>query len=259
MRVRGEEFFDERLRLRRAFELLNSRRLAEDFEDEVVAETPQKVEAQVQQMIDWMVERELREWRVIARELSRRQRTEFLQGAAHETAGGFEYNRRELLDSVGKTATEVVSKYDRTVESAALVERVQDALAQTALAGVGAVSLGVILHALLASAAADATGILAASVVGALGLAILPYKKSQAKADLRTKTDELRTTLRESLGQEFEEQIDRSMERLGETLGPYSRFIRSEHERLVGMQSEMDDITNELKDLREQIDRVIPM
>ncbi|MCW5848507.1 MAG: dynamin family protein [Anaerolineae bacterium] len=258
MRVRGEEFFDERLRLRRAFDLLNSGRLAEDFERIVVADTPQVVENQVQAMIDWMVEREMREWRVIARELSRRQKTEFLGSAASEAAGGFEYNRRELLDSVGKTAVQVVSRYDRQVESQALVEGVQDALAGTALVGVGAVSLGIILHALLASAMADATGILAASVIGALGLAILPYKKGQAKADLRAKTEELRTVLRESLGKEFESQLDRSVERLMEALGPYSRFIRSEHERLVSVQAELDDVGQGLRDVRDQIDRVLP-
>ncbi len=258
MRVRGEEFFDDQIRLRRVFDLLNSRRLGEDFEQIVVADTPQIIETQVQELIDWMVERELKEWRVIARELGRRQRTEFLGSAAAEAAGGFEYNRRELLDSVGKAAQDIVAKYDREVESQTLVEGVQDALAQTALAGVGAVSLGVILHAILASAAADATGILAAGVVGALGLAILPYKKSQAKKDLREKTDELRARLRSSLETEFNEQIDRSVERLREAIGPYSRFIRGEHERLQSLQAEMDEITRTLNELRARIDTVVP-
>lgn len=258
MRLRGEEFLDDQIRLRRVRDLLNSSRLAEDFEQIVVAETPQTVETQVQELIDWMVERELKEWRVIARELGRRQRTEFLGSAAQEAASGFEYNRRELLDSVGRTATEVVARYDRAEESQRLVEGVQDALAQTALASVGAVGLGVILHAVLASAAADATGILAASVVGVLGLAILPYKKSRAKADLREKTDQLRERLHSSLSEEFGEQLDRSVERLRDAIGPYSRFIRGEHDRLISLQSEMESVSQTLNDLRTQVDRVLP-
>lgn len=258
MRVRGEEFFDDRIKLRRVFNLLNTQQLADDYEQTVIADTPQQVEAEVDGMIDWMVERELKEWKVIASELDRRQRTEFLSSAARETAGGFEYNRRQLIDSVGRSAGEIVARYDSEVETQTLVEGVQDALAQTALAGVGAVSLGVILKVILVGAAADATGLLAAGAVGALGLAILPYKRSQAKNDLRAKTDELRTRLRASLEEEFNAQLERSIQRLRDAIGPYSRFIRAENEQLAGLQAELTDITGSLADLRARIERALP-
>ncbi|MFN8482019.1 MAG: dynamin family protein [Anaerolineae bacterium] len=258
MRLRGEEFFDSQIRLRNIPALLNSQRLAEDFEREVVADTPDAIEKQVHELIDWMVDRELREWRVIAKELGRRQRTEFLESAAQDAAGGFEYNRRELLDSIGKEAATLVANYDREVESRTLVEGIQDALAQTALVEVGAVSLGVILHALLASAAADATGILAASLLGVLGFAILPYKKSQAKKDLREKTDELRERLKTNMADVINDQLDRSVSRLQESVGPYSRFIRGEHDRLVGLEATLNEIVKTLDELRGRVDATLP-
>ncbi|OGO41647.1 MAG: hypothetical protein A2Z04_05495, partial [Chloroflexi bacterium RBG_16_57_9] len=200
MRLRGEQFFDETLRLRRLLDLMNSRRLHQDYEQIVVADAPEQIERQVQDIIDWMVEQELRQWRTTSKELGRRQRTEFLHTAADEAAGGFEYNRRTLLETIGRAAQDVVAHFDRSAEARKLVEGVQDSLTQTMLVEVGAVSLGVILHALLATAAADATGILAASIVGAMGFAILPYKKHKAKEDLRTKTEKLRERLRQVLG-----------------------------------------------------------
>lgn len=254
MRLRGEHFFDETLRLRRLLDLMNSRRLHQDYDQIVVADAPEQIERQVQDIIDWMVEQELRQWRTIAKELGRRQRTEFLHSAADEAAGGFEYNRRTLLETIGRAAQDVVARFDRSAEARKLVEGVQDSLTQTALVEVGAISLGVILHALLATAAADATGILAASVVGAMGFAILPYKKRKAKEDLRTKTEKLRERLRQVLGGAFSEEIDRSMERLRESIGPYSRFVRAEHARLRGLEEELKSVASELRPLRAQIE-----
>ncbi len=258
MRLRGEEFFDQQIRLRNIPSLLNSQRLAEDFEREVVADTPDVIEKQVQELIDWMVDRELREWRVIAKELNRRQRTEFLESAAQEAAGGFEYNRRELLESIGRETADLVANYDSQTESRNLVEGIQDALAQTALVEVGAVGLGVVLHALLASAAADATGILAASLLGVLGFAILPYKKSQAKHDLREKTDELRKRLTTNLTDIFHDQLDRSVSRLQDAINPYSRFIRGENDRLVAMQASLNEIVKNLEELRNRVEAAVP-
>ncbi|MFN8471439.1 MAG: dynamin family protein [Anaerolineae bacterium] len=258
MRLRGEEFFDRQIRLRNIPSLLNSQRLADDFERDVVGDTPDAIEKQVHELIDWMVDRELREWRVIAKELGRRRRTEFLESAAQEAAGGFEYNRRELLESIGKEASTLVANYDRDMESRALVEGIQDALAQTALVEVGAVSLGVILHALLVGAAADATGILAASLLGVLGFAILPYKKSQAKKDLREKTDELRERLRTNLSNVVNDQLDRSVSRLQDSVSPYSRFIRSENDRLLALQGNLNEIVKNLDDLRSRVDVAVP-
>lgn len=254
MRLRGEQFFDETLRLRRLLDLVNSRRLQLDYEQVVVADAPEQIERQVQEIIDWMVERELRQWRAISKELGRRQRTEFLHDAAEEAAGGFEYNRRTLLETVGRAAQGEVARFDRSTEARKLVEGVQDSLAQTALVEVGAVSLGVILHALLTTAAADVTGVLAAGVVGAMGLAILPYKKHKAKQDLQAKTEKLRQRLRAVLGGAFSEEIDRSVARLHEALGPYSRFVRAEHERLRQVQAELVSVDGALRSLRAQVE-----
>ena len=103
------------------------------------------------------------------------------------------------------------------------------------LVEVGAVGLGLILKAILVSATADATGILAAGVLGVFGLAIIPLRRGQAKRDLRAKMDELRSKLRAALS-------------------PYRRFVMDEREQLEAIAKGLDEIQEELSRLASVID-----
>jgi len=254
LRARGEEFLDDRLRIRRVIDLVNTQRMQDDFEQIVVGDVPQKVEGHVQGMIDWMVKRELTQWKAMSGQLAKRKRTEFLEDAAHGTASGFEYNRRVLLDSLGKSTFEIVASYDRQKEARRLVVDVQDSLAKMALVEVGAIGLGVLLKALLVSTAADVSGVLAAGVVGVLGFAILPYKKRQAKSDLRTKIEDLRSQLNQVLNEAFNRELESSVDRLRDSVAPYSRFVRAEHEQLQEVADNLADVQAQLHTLRQEIE-----
>ncbi|HBY94329.1 MAG TPA: dynamin [Chloroflexi bacterium] len=250
---RGEQYFDETFKITRIFSLLNSSAIRQAFEREVVANTPEQIERQVQDVIDWMVERESRQWRAMARQLGQRHKTEFLEGAAQEAAGGFEYNRRQLLQNVGQATAQVVARYDKSAEARALVDNVQASLAQVAILEVGAVGLGAVLKAVLVGAAADATGLLAAGVIGVAGLGIIPYKRQAAKKDLRVKLDRLKAQLHQVLHEAFETEIEHSVHRLNDAVDPYSRFVRTEHERLTGIEHELETVQGNLRELRAQV------
>jgi hypothetical protein len=122
------------------------------------------------------------------------------------------------------------------------------------LVEVGAVGLGLLLKALLAGAAADVSGLLAAGVLGALGLTIIPYRRRQAKQELKTKTEDLRDQLHQVLSDAFQREVERATERLRETVAPYGRFVRSEHGRLRTVRKELDAITVELRRLRARVE-----
>jgi len=62
-----------------------------------------------------------------------------------EVGGTFEYNRGQLLRSVGKNAQDVVQRYDRERESHELALSLQGAVAQTAAFEVGAVGIGAVV------------------------------------------------------------------------------------------------------------------
>jgi small GTP-binding protein len=253
MRIRGEVFLDDRMRLLNIREMLQGNKLRQAFEAEVIGDTPARIEKLVQEVIDWLVERDLRQWRFVADELGTQGESGPLKQAAQEAAGGFSYNRRQLLDSIGTQADRVINSYDRKAESARLATTVQDSVAMVGLVEVGAVGLGLILKALLVSATADATGILAAGILGVFGLAIIPLRRGQAKRDLRSKMDELRSKLRSALDNSFDTEVERSITRLREAISPYRRFIVDEQGQLEAIVLGLSDIQNELSRLESVI------
>lgn len=254
MRLRGEEFLDDRMRLWKVREMLSTDRLRHAFEGQVVAQTPEHIEAHIQEVIDWLVERELRQWRLMADELSRHRETDTLQDAAREAAGGFAYNRRQLLDSVGVQAERVIREYDHKGEAKRLAATLQESVAMVGLVEVSAISLGLLLKALLVTATADATGLLAAGVLGILGLAIIPWRRGVAKREMRKKMDGLRDRLRQVLSESFHSEMDRAVNRLHEAIAPYRRFILDEEARIRGIDQGLREIQEQLRTLEISIE-----
>ena len=115
---------------------------------------------------------------------------------------------------------------------------------------VGAVGLGALITALATTMAADVTGVIAASVIAALGLFIIPARRRQAKNELHDKLAKLRTDLIQSLRAEFEKEIERSLLRMSEAISPYTRFVRAETSRSDQVQQELKNARLELENLR---------
>jgi len=256
MRLRGEEFIDDRMRLLKVRDMLRGGRLRQAFEDDVVGQTPSQIADDVQEIVDWLVEREIRQWRLMAEELNRRRETDTLRAAAEEASGGFAYNRRQLLDNIGVKADRVIKSYDKQTEAARLVTTVQESIAMMGLVEVGAVGLGIILNALLVGATADATGIIAASVLGVLGFAIIPFRRGRAKKELRTKVHELRAKLGRVLRESFERELEQSIGRLREALAPYRRFVLHEEKQLKEIDKGLEAVLVQLDALEGEIESI---
>ncbi len=258
MNNRGMEYFDETLRLARVFDLVNTQRIQLEFERKVVAETPYEIEQEVHALIDWLVEKDMRQWQATLEYLERhrakvRDEEEQIIG---QVGGPFEYNRRALLDSVGRAAKEVVVTYDRDAESRQLAQGVRDAVAGAALIQVGAVGLGAVLLAILHGALLDVTGILSASALAVVGLLIIPAKRRRAKNDLREKLEDLRQRLMKSMGGEFERELASSLQRLREAIAPYTRFVRAEQQKLTRIDGDLGRVSEALGQLRSRIEEL---
>ena len=74
MERRGHDFFDDTMRIGRVFDLLNRSRVQEGFERQVVADAPQQIEKRVDDLIDWLVDADFRQWQRITRHLADRRR-----------------------------------------------------------------------------------------------------------------------------------------------------------------------------------------
>jgi small GTP-binding protein len=258
MNNRGMAYFDDTLRLARVLDLINTQRIQGEFERIVVAETPYEIEREVHALIDWLVDKDLRQWQATLDYLDRhrariRDQEERIIG---QVGGPFEYNRRALLDSVGRAAKEVVTTYDREAEARQLAQGVRDAVTGVALVEVGAVGLGALLLAILHGALLDFTGVLSAGALAIVGLLIIPAKRRQAKNDLSSKLEDLRQRLMEAMGEEFERELARSLQRLREAIAPYIRFVRAEQQKLSRAEEELAEISGVLGQLRARIENL---
>jgi hypothetical protein len=256
MNNRGMNYFDETLRLARVLDLVNTQRIQGEFERKVVADTPYEIESEVSALIDWLVAKDLRQWQATLEYLDRHrakvhEQEEMVIG---QVGGPFEYNRKELLDSVGRAAKEVVKTYDREAEARKLAGSVRDAVAGAALVQVGAVSLGAILVIALHTALADFTGVLAAGTLAVVGLLIIPAKRRKAKNDLHKTLEDLRQQLVSSMSGEFETELDKSLMRIREAIAPYTRFVRAEQEKLTRIEGELAEIGSGLGQIRVKIE-----
>lgn len=257
MESRGMKFFDEHVRLGRIFDLINTERIRGSFEREVVADTSQRIETSVNELIDWLVESDLRQWQAIMEYLDERRVAEEHKGKfIGELSKTFEYNRRALLDSVGRVARQVVDSYDKESEAKEVAEGVRMAVAGTALLEVGAVGLGTLLVILLHGLAVDFSGILAASVVAILGFLVIPSKRRQAKEELGRKISNLRRRLMESLTTQFDRELERSLRRINEAISPYTRFVRAERDKLERTKQKLQEISGTLNVLKKKVEEL---
>jgi len=250
---RGMAFFDDTMRLARVFDLINKSKMKADFERRVVADLPQLTERRVAEIIDWLVSSELRQWQAVTEHLARR-RQEHADRIVGQVGRNFDYDRTRLLDSVGRAALRSVESYDKEREASRLADSVQVAVAGTALAEVGAIGLGAILTHLAVTAAADFTGILAAGAIAVLGFFIIPNRRHEAKKNLSEKIAAMREQLISSLTSQFDREIEGSLRRIEEAIGPYTRFVRAERDRLTTAHDELNAVDQGLVRLRSQVE-----
>ncbi|MCY3709142.1 MAG: dynamin family protein [Caldilineaceae bacterium] len=253
MAERGDRFFDENLRITRIVELVNSERLRGEFERRVLADSSRAVERHVDELIDWLIERDYRQWQAVMEFIERRslQHTDQMIG---EVRGEFDFNRQNLLKSIGRSAQEVVDSYDREAEALKLAKDVQRAIIQTAAVEAGAIGLGAILIVILNTTFLDVTGVLGASALAALGLYVLPYRRQKVKAQLRARIGDLRRRLDTAITQQFESELTASVQRIREAVAPYTRFVRVEREKLETLGADLQRAESEWKGLRRRLE-----
>jgi small GTP-binding protein len=254
MERRGHDFFDDTMRIGRVMDLLNRSRMQEGFERQVVADAPRLIDARVNELIDWLVDQDFRQWQRITKHLSERRREFKERVTLDEESRPFHDERRRMVETVGRAAQNVVDTYDRRREASLLADGARNAVATAAAAAGGAIGLGTLVTVAASTAAADVTGILLASVIAALGFFIIPARRNRAKAQMREKIADVRARLSTALRVQFEEEIGRSTTRMRDSIAPYSRFVRAEGERLRETAAKLTALRTDLETLRQRVD-----
>ncbi len=254
MEQRGQDYFDETLRLARIFDLINKDRIQREFTQVVIADTPQQIERKVAELIDWLVDSDLRQWQAVMEHLAERRRQHRDRIVGDAVGSGFHHDRQRLIDELGRETQRVVETYDRDQEAETIAANAQSTVAALAAAEVSAVGLGTLIAILATTAAADVTGVLLASLMAALGLFIIPARRKQAKSEMREKIGQMREQLVQSLHAQFDQEINRSIQQINDAVAPYTRFVRAEKTKLNDARSNFDSLRQQLVNLETRVD-----
>jgi small GTP-binding protein len=258
MEHRGHQFFDDTMRIGRVMDLMNRSRVQEAFQRQVVDDAPQQIERKVGELIDWMIDADLRHWQGVTAHLAKRRQQYAGQLIDNPDAERFHVDRRRMIDSVGREAQRVVDGYDRQKEASDLADSARNAVATAAAVGASAVGLGAIVSIAASTAAADVTGLVAASLVAAIGFFVIPARRKRGKDEMRKKIAEVRTRLGEALRTQFTKEIAQGTERIRAGIAPYSRFVRAEEEKLASALAAFTAIAVDLAALRGRIEQELP-
>ncbi len=256
MEKRGNVFFDEMLRLGRIPDLVRAKRVESAFEEQVVADTPDQIERRVNELVDWMVEQDLRQWTAVADHMAQRKDAYHnrIVGQGGPRDGALAYDRARLLDSISTATHRAVDSYDKEREAAHLAEAARTAVAGAGIAGVASVAtLGAVIAGGLTASMLDITGIIAGITFATVGALILPSRKRKAKIELEAKISEMRQQLVTSLSDQFDREMRRGAQRIEDTISPFARFVRAESDKLTGQQTQLIELEAHIIGLQAQL------
>ena len=257
MRMRGDRFFQDTIRLTRLFDLLRGEQLRSTFESEVLGDSAAHIEQAVQEIIDWLAEQEHRLWQNVMDYLDRRRqvsvrREEQMVGSVGRQ---FDYNRRVLLQSVAQTVNGVITTYNPQAETRQFSLDMRNTVAQMALAGVSGIGLGALIATVVGGTlAADFTGLVAGTVLIGLGLGILPLRRERAQQNFDAKMEELQRRLHQTLLAQFHKELSNSTQRIKDTLAPYTRFVRAEQEKINTIRKQAGQLAEGIHALKGKIE-----
>ena len=242
---RGLEYFESTFRLGRVLDLLNKEKIKNEFNKLVVKDLAKEIDDKVNLSIDWLVEEDLKQWQIITQKINLRSQ-KYQDRILHDASSQqISMERQKIIKNINREAQRIIEKYDKDAEAAQIAEEAQMAVATSAAIEVGAIGLGTVITMLATTASADLTGILLAGLTATLGFFIIPTKKGQTKRLFSKNIQGLRDNLYETLTKEFSHQIDMVIESIQTTIQPYSRFIRSENEKLNESANRLSELATE--------------
>jgi small GTP-binding protein len=258
---RGDRFFDETIRLSRTLDLVKADRIRREFEETVVGDSASRIDGAVRDLIDWLTDQEQKLRQYIMEYLDRRRkessvRDEQLIGSINRQ---FDYNRQTLLRAVFEKASKLADSYHPKEEAQKLSAELQTSVVQALVVGAGGLTLGTI-GAVAAAAIGftflDVTGIAAGTVALVLGLFIIPARRASAKRKFDEKMQELRQRLHTLMNEQFNKELNGSIQRVYDALAPYIRFVRAEQEKILSMRQQLTPLDAEVLRLKSSIENM---
>jgi len=252
---RGVDFLDRYIRIGHIMILRDASRFREEFERQVFYDWEGSIDRTIQESVDWLVKENMKLWNDTVEDFHRRTGVETIQQDLVGKVGrSFAYNRDEVYSRIRSEAERRMSVYDVGIESRNMIDSAMQGVFQSFGLGAGAIGLGYFITTMFTSAAIDVTGLTAATMLLVTSFFILPYKRSKAKEEFRSKIETLRTQLKETLTRESHNEIERMIQHITAAFEPYTRFYTSESEKIERFAARLTAIEKNAREIASGIE-----
>jgi GTP-binding protein EngB required for normal cell division len=248
---RGHRFLDDTVRLGNILRLRDSDVLENRFRHDVIGDAPDRVEEEINALIDWLVRENLAAWdrareTVEERQAALREAAERTRFVPRETV----YNREEIFRNLAGPVKKHLRSFDARSEADRVVSAVNDAIARTLGVEALVVGAGAVLTAAFTSLTIDVTGTIGGTLLVVAGLFLLPHRRARLKRELTTKVETLRTELAETIDRCFRDEVRRYAGQLRDVFRPELEATLARAASLA----EAADRLGELETRRERIE-----
>lgn len=254
LRNRAYDFVEEFLQLRNIWNITSKEKAEKQFNEKVVKDSSEQIEDVLTEAADWTVKKSKKTWDDILEYYK-----QLLDRDAHrnkiigDIGGQFADDRDKIYRNVIKEARSKIKAFDFQQESQKVLKAFQNAMIHFAATEVSAIGVGAVLVLIFEALFLDITGILASGVLVTAGFFILPRKRRQAKEAFNTRIQELIADLNQNITLQFDEYMRTTFEQIKETINPFERFCRAEHDELEVARDELLTLTQKLNTLQHDI------
>lgn len=252
---RGVDFLDRYVRINHIMLLRDAARFKEEFQRQVFHDWEGSIDRTIQESVDWLVGQNMKLWESTVETFQRKSDFEAAPAELADQAGHrFTYNREQVYSRIRLEAERRLQSYDVAAESRHVIDDAVRGVVQSLGLGAGALGIGYLVSTFFTSAAIDVTGLTAATMLLVSSFLVLPYKRSKAKSEFRDKIERLRTQMHEALERQSTIEIDKMIGNISESFGPYSRFFRTEMEKIERLSSKLKTIDARARQLAQRIE-----
>jgi hypothetical protein len=243
---RGAEVLARKLRIAGVVDLIASEATGAEIERKVVGDLSRVVERRVDEAVAALASREDAQGKQIAQLLASRTalHADRLDGGA---VGGLGDGRAWPSSDLRREAQRVLETHDLQSQAQRIALLARHAALAAALSQLAAVLFAGAVFALAATTASQVAGILAGAALSLVGVMLVPLARARAGDRLGKTVGALREALASRLKASFDRELDHGRDRILEAIGPYSRFVRSEGDRLRAQREEIAELRSRLE------------
>eukprot|EP01132_Coremiostelium_polycephalum_P010671 gene10671-13070_t len=253
MENRADIFLDDNIKISNIFQLMRSEEVKHKFEREVIGAISHEIEIQVSTLIDWIVDKNMKQWKSIVNYLDQRSssRLEKVIGVVNRNAD-FLHNRQQLLDGVGEGTHKALSEYNKENQANKVGQDIKKAVFHTAALEIGAVGIASIV----ATSLLDLSGFIGVGVLAFAGLSILPARKRVLKKQVHAKISDLRSQLTGLIKTHIENELETGIIKIRDGISPYSSYINFEVSKINNYQNKVQKYNHRIIELKNEIDKL---